>query len=472
MPGPTGNQPSPTAGRGLGAHRRERRSSWRLLERRDFRRYFLGSLVSNLGSWLQGTAQVMLAYQITRSVFVVGLIAFAQFAGVLFVGPWAAVLADRFGSRTMLIGTQWASCAIAVLMAWCYEAGALGKSTLFLGALGLGLAFAMALPVQTALVPRLVAPAEAGAMATDPDTEAAIRMNSVSYNSGRALAPALCVLVFAIAGPGLVFVLNAISFAAFAVVLASLKPVTWEASGPAPGEDADGPPRRAHLADGVRIALDHRRMFLLLAMVAAVTLADDPILVLSPALAHTTLHASSDWAGAFIAALGWGAVLGSVPPTSRRRVDPRSLEAAQRASMRAARSLLVLGVSVIVFATGFSTLVSLLAAAAAGAAALITGAAAQALLVGQDRKAAASVAALWAIAWAGTKPIASLLDGTLAGRFGIFATGIVLACPAIMLALGEIVLPEHVKSIIKDGGDSLASRLRAGKLLGLFTNTI
>src|SRR5262249_36815278 len=78
------------------------RSSWQVLSQRDFRSYFLGSLISNLGTWLQGTAQVLIAYQVTRSVFMVGLIASAQFAGMV-ASPWAPVLADRFSPRAVLV---------------------------------------------------------------------------------------------------------------------------------------------------------------------------------------------------------------------------------------------------------------------------------------------------------------------------------------------------------------------------------
>ena len=57
-----------------------------------------------------------------------------------------------------------------------------------------------------------------------------MKMNSVSYNAGRALAPALCVLVIAFIGPDLVFLLNAISFVIFAVLLRRLKCITDDTS--------------------------------------------------------------------------------------------------------------------------------------------------------------------------------------------------------------------------------------------------
>jgi len=435
-PDSTAAEPPPRAEPARTGRGTARRSSWHVLSGREFRLYFTGSLVSNLGTWLQNTAQVLLAYQLTRSVFAVGLIASAQFAGTLLVSPWAAVLADRIGRKATLISTQCASALIAGAMAWRYAAGMLGEHSLVVGALGLGIAFSLALPVQVALVPRLV---------DSKDAEAAMEMNSVSYNSGRALAPALCVLVLAFVGPGVVFALNAISFVVFAVVLARLEPATSGAAATAPHAEARSePPRRAHATDGIRIALHHQRLLLLLAIVAAVTLADDPILVLSPALAHTGFHISSDWAGYFIAALGWGSVMGSVRPTVRSGVD------VQRASKRAARSLLALGAAVIVFTAGVSPLISLLAAFAAGMAALFTGAAAQTAIVVRGQKSAASVAALWAIAWAGTKPIASLLDGWLAGQVGILITGILLAAPALLLALGELKIPDSSKRQIKN----------------------
>ncbi len=57
----------------------------------DFRWYFLGSVTSDFGTWLQNSAQVLLAYQLAHSVFTVGLVTFAQFTSPLVLGPWAGV---------------------------------------------------------------------------------------------------------------------------------------------------------------------------------------------------------------------------------------------------------------------------------------------------------------------------------------------------------------------------------------------
>ena len=236
-----------------------RHSAWGALRHPAFRWYFFGSLTSNLGTWMQTIAQVVLVYQLTHSVFAVGVVTSAQFAGTLFLGPWAAVVASRIGGRRMLIATQLASAVVAGFLAVLEATDSLGENGLILGAFVLGLLFTFALPVQTALVPRLVPE-------NQRDAEAAMAMNSVSYNVGRALAPALSVVVIATIGFKWAFAINSVSFLVYAITLAGIQPRS-------PGEPAE--PTRVR--DGGRVALETPRILLLLAMVAAVTLADDPV---------------------------------------------------------------------------------------------------------------------------------------------------------------------------------------------------
>lgn len=399
------------------------RSAWRVLRGRDFGLYFAGSLVSSTGTWLQNTAQVLLAYQLTRSVFAVGVVTCAQFSGSLLLGPWAAVVASRVGGKRLLLSVQVLSAVTAAAMAGLRAAGLLSEPLLIAGALGLGLAFTFALPVQVSLAPRLAAPAE---------TEAAVAMNSVSYNAGRAIAPALCVLVVRTAGFASAFGLNAASFLVFAVTLAKAHP-----------RPAGSPRRPARARDGISSALQVPRIALLLAMVAAVTFADDPILILGPALARH-LGVTSDWAGYFISALGCGTVVGSLWPT-------REISAwhPSRTARWAAGPLVALVLFVAVFAAGFSRWMSLAAAFLAGAAAFRVGAVTQTQLVRERPAHSASVMALWAIAWAGTKPLASLTDGWVASAHGLHWAVAAVAGPALVLGLLELCLPRRWKAGLK-----------------------
>lgn len=405
-------------------HGHRRSASWQVLAQRRFALYFAGSFVSNLGTWLQNTAQMLLAYQLTHSAFAVGAVTCLQFAGFLLLGPWAATLADRIGARRVLVASQLLSAAIAATMGGLQFAGALSVQLLLAGALGIGLAFTFALPLQTAMVPGL---------APEADTKAAMAMNSVSYNAGRTVAPVLCVALFASIGAGWAFAFNAISFIVFTAVIIAIHP----GHAADPGDGAQ-PARRRHDWSGLRVALGQPRILLLLAMVAAVTVADDPVLVLGPTLARQVLAVSSVWPAYFLSALGLGTALGALVPTK------------PSTAQRAAIPLLTLALSVIVFAAGISAWLSLLAALVAGAAGLLTGAAAQALLVEQaGPRHTTQVMALWAVAWAGSKPIASLADGWLATHLGVFHAAVLLAMPALAIALAERFLRRSVKQRLK-----------------------
>lgn len=404
---------------GIGVNVGPKGSNWQALAVPRFRWYFAGSVVSNFGTWLQNTAQVVLAYQLTHSVFWVGVVTCAQFTSPLLLGPWAGVLTQWFGNWRTLIVTQCASLVISATLAALQFAGALRTPWLIAGAVGIGLAYTFALPALSVTVATLVPPEQ---------TKRALAMDSVSYNLGRALAPVLSVIVFMSAGFGLAFALNAASFGFFTAVLLCLRP-----------SRAQTGVNRSRVMSGFNIARDDRRIMILLLMVAAVTIAADPILVLGPSLARS-FGDSAYWSGFFITALGAGNVLGSLRPSG------------QKASIRqAAAALGVLSVAMMIFITSRSIWLSVIAAGVAGMACLLAGATLRTLLLKHAGGPAqqAAVMAAWAVAWAGSKPIASFADGTLASLIGMRPTGIMLALPALVPALVLIGYPEFGKRLVR-----------------------
>jgi len=396
-------------------------STWRVVTLPRYRWYFAGSVVSNFGTWLQNTAQVVLTYQLTHSVFWVGVVTCAQFTSPLLLGPWAGVLTHKLGTWRVLIATQCASLVIAGTLAMLQFTGQMREQWLIAGAVGIGLAFTFALPALAVTVPTLVPPGQ---------VKRALAMDSVSYNLGRALAPVFGVVVLATVGSGLAFAANAASFGFFTIVLLRLRPRHVPAQA-----------NRSQVMNGVRIALDDPRIMVLLLMVAAVTVAADPILVLGPALARS-FGDSADWSGIFIAALGAGSVIGSI--------RPRRQEASIR---RAASALCVLSIAMIIFVLAHVIWLSVAAAFVAGMACLLAGAALKTLLLhhaGNDVGIQASVMAAWALAWAGSKPLASLADGALVSHLGIHGTGIVLALPALAPALVLVLCPAFGRRLVRD----------------------
>src|SRR5262249_20847069 len=82
----------------LAPGKERKRSPWAVLpENPRFRWYFIGSVFSDFGTWVQNTAQVLLAYHLTHSVLTVAFVTCAQFSSPLVLGPWSGVMADRLG---------------------------------------------------------------------------------------------------------------------------------------------------------------------------------------------------------------------------------------------------------------------------------------------------------------------------------------------------------------------------------------
>lgn len=410
---------------GIAAGDDRKSSNWQVLTHPGFRQYFIGSVGSNLGTWLQNTAQVVLAYQLTRSVFWVGMVTCAQFSSPLFLGPWAGVLAHRLGNWRTLIVTQCASMLIALALMVLQFTRALTIGSLFAGALAIGFAFTFALPALSVTVAALVPKAE---------TKRALAMDSVSYNLGRALAPVAGVLILTTIGGGWAFALNAVSFAFFTGVLVRLRHRVTAAEA-----------SRSKVRNGFLLAWQDPRLMIMLAMVASVTIAADPILVLGPALAGS-FGSSAAWSGIFITALGAGNVLGSL----RRTRQAASIR-------RAAAALCILSIAMIVFVSAPWIQLSVAAAFAAGTACLVAGAAIRTLLLHHAGPGSqAAVMAAWAVAWAGSKPIASFADGTLAGIIGVRPTGVLLALPALAPALVLVLCPAFGRRLARNVAFDLA----------------
>jgi len=118
---------------------------------------------------------VLLACHLAHSALAVGLVTCTQFTSPLVIGPYAGVMADRFGGRQRLLLTQVAAATIAAVLAILYYCHALTEWPLVWGALAGGPTFTFALPARNVTLRRLV---------PRRDTRPAFMMDAVSYNLG------------------------------------------------------------------------------------------------------------------------------------------------------------------------------------------------------------------------------------------------------------------------------------------------
>jgi MFS family permease len=367
---------------------------------RNFGPYFAGNALSASGTWFQNLAASLLVYRQTHSAFLLGVLNFAQFAPILLLAPWTGSIADRFDRRRLLLVAQGASAALAAALAALAWGGLAPTSVVIAFGLALGVVSASSIPAQQALVPSLV-PVR--------DLTAAVALNSMTYNLARALGPALAALVVATLGIPAAFLLNAGSFLIFALCLVLVRP--------RPQQRASG---GAGLRESLALLRREPRLAVLLFVVAAVGFASDPVNTEAPAFAHAFGHPDT-WAGLVIGAFGAGAVTAAIF-TAGHVGSPA----------RTARMMTLLGAGVILFAVGpwLGLGFVFLFLAGFGYLSANTRATTQ-LQLSVEEGQRGRIMALWSIAFLGLRPLASLLDGAVAGVLGVRTAGVLLAVPAL-----------------------------------------
>ncbi|WP_175694856.1 MFS transporter [Burkholderia ambifaria] len=185
---------------------------FRSLRSFNYRVWAAGALVSNVGTWIQRTAQDWLVLtQLTHhDASAVGIVMSLQFGPQLLLLPWTGYAADRFNQRRLLMATQALMGGLALALGLLTVAGVVQLWHVYLFAFLFGCASAFDAPVRQTFVAELVG---------DRELANAVALNSTSFNAARMIGPAVAGFIIASVGTGWAFLLNGVSFVA---VLASL----------------------------------------------------------------------------------------------------------------------------------------------------------------------------------------------------------------------------------------------------------
>ena len=381
------------------------RAAVSLIGSRRFGPYFFGNASSASGTWFQNLAAQLLVYRLTHSPFLLGVLNFCNFIPVLALAPWAGSAADRFDRRRLLIVTQLVATILSgtlAVLAWSHEA----DQWVVIGfALGLGVSSAYSSPASTAFISQLV---------DRTQLPSAVALNSMTFNIARAVGPVLAAVSVKQLGIPASFAINAASYVLFIVALATVEP------------HAVKPARRgeARLRESLALVRRTPRLLVLLLIVTAVGFASDPVNTEAPALARAFGYRDTV-AGWIIGAFGFGAVTAAFLVAGR--------VAGSRRRMIVTLSALGCGIIGLALSPWLALGFVFLALAGFGYLASNTHATSRLQLeVAESQR--GRIMALWSVAFLGLRPIASLLDGTIAGTFGVRTAAVCLAVPALAMA--------------------------------------
>ncbi|MEU2990257.1 MFS transporter [Streptomyces griseoincarnatus] len=172
---------------------------------RNYRLFFLGQVVSNIGTWMQRIAQDWLVLSLTGSSAAVGITTALQFLPMLLFGLYGGVLVDRLRKRPTLLVTQSAMALTSIALAVLTLTGLVEVWHIYVAALALGLATVVDNPARQSFVSELVGPGQ---------LQNAVSLNSANFQSARLVGPAVAGLLITGVGAGWAFLLNGLSFVA------------------------------------------------------------------------------------------------------------------------------------------------------------------------------------------------------------------------------------------------------------------
>jgi predicted MFS family arabinose efflux permease len=373
------------------------------LRNRNFLPYLVGNTLSGTGTWFQILAQSIVIYDLTGSTFLLGVVGFASYGAVFLLAPVTGRVADRYDRQKVLMATQLIATLVTGVLCLVTATGEQTPAVIICFAFVLGISNAFATPAAMAFVPSLV---------QQSYLSAALALNSVTYNLGRAVGPVLAAVVIASFGPAWAFGINSLSYLAVVAALLMVHPLS-------PHRRPDVVPR---LMDSVRIVLHDRRLAFLLYTIAAISLATDPPITLGPAYMVEEYGHAASLAGLLIGAFGTGAVIAAFTVAHRLRGTRVTLMVL----------LLVTGVGLAFFAVVPGLGLGLAGLAVMGFGYLSSNTAATSQLqLGVDPLHRGRMMVLWSLAFLGARPVGSLIDGSIAAWAGVRVATLVMCLPAL-----------------------------------------
>jgi MFS family permease len=389
------------------------------LRHRDFRLFWIGQLISQIGTWMQSVAQAWLVLELTKSPLQLGIVSALQFTPVLFLSPIGGALSDRFAKRRVLLISQTAMKLQAIVLALLVWSGYIRYWHVAVLAVIYGLGRALDIPTRQAYVTDLVGRS---------DLPNAVALNSVVMNGARIVGPAIAGLLIAAFGVAFAFLLNGVSFVA---VLFALLAVRTEGKPDPAGRLGI----REGVLGGVAYAARTPPVAFTLGLMIVVSLLVLNFNVVVPLVARDVLNQGAHGFGLLMSALGAGAVVGGFAVALLRTGQPPlSFLVGSAATLcaglvalalvghfaSAAAVLALLGCSQILFTTGCNTVLQLSA----------------------PNELRGRVMGLYTVTFAGMTPFGSLLVGMVAEHQGVQAAcaaggGIGLLGVAVLVAVAH-----------------------------------
>jgi len=368
---------------------------FRALKHRNYQYFFIGQLLSLIGTWMQSVAEAWLVYRLTGSTVLLGLITFSNQIPVFLLASVGGAVADKYNRQRILQITQTSAMILATALTVLTLTNTIQVWHLFVIAVLLGLTNAFDIPTRQAFIVDIV---------RREDLTNAIALNSSMFNGARIVGPAVAGLLVASVGEGWCFGINAVSYIAVLTGLFLIKIETRRKVN-VPGSAI------SKIVEGFKFVAKTSPVRTLLLLLGVVSLMGSPYAVLMPIFADQILKGGASGLGILMGASGVGALAGALALAARK-----SMKGLGRWIAIASAGF---GASIIAFSFSRSFWLSALCLVPAGFSMMIQMASSNTLVQSMvPDNLRGRVMAVYSMMFMGMAPLGAMLAGTLAERIG------------------------------------------------------
>jgi len=273
------------------------RHALRVLRPGPFRRYIIGSAISDTGTWMQVMAQGYVMSTLTNKALLLGMANLAAGLPMLLLTMVGGSAADRFDKRKILLTTQYVQIALAISIGFLIMSGKIQIWHILAFAAVLGISNSFEMPTLNALVPELV---------TRDEIQSAIAIDRAVFHGSRVVGPSLAGIFITALGIASAFFGNAVSFVALIIALFTIPP--------RPRGTAEEEHKRASgIKEGFRYVAKDKPSLAMIGLVAATTVFIFPIItVMMPLYVRLVLGLGADRLGFLMGASAVGSVIGAI----------------------------------------------------------------------------------------------------------------------------------------------------------------
>ncbi len=392
------------------AARAERGGTFRSLRQRNFRLFFGGQLISQIGNWLTLIAQALLVLKLTDNGFALGLLAACQFGPVLILGAWAGLIADRTDKRKLLLVVQSfamvQSFALAVIAFMDHPA----VIAIYIVAVFGGIATAFDNPARRSFVVEMV---------PERDVQNAVSLNSALMTGSRVVGPALAGVLIHTAGYGWTFVADGVSY--LAVILGLYLMRMSEVR-----ERVITPRGKGQVRAGLRYARTEPELWVPLVMMAIIGTFAFNFQTVMPLLVKRTLHGDDTTFTMVYSVISIGSLIGALLSARRTTINVTNIVVAAFG----------FGVSMMLLALTPNVAFAYVFGVGMGVASITFMTASTAIMqLRADPQMRGRVLALQAIVFLGSTPIGGPILGWVCQQYGA-RSGVMIGGLAAMVAAG------------------------------------